>query len=263
MNEHLSSEQQEPDLTAQGSISGAFFAAFQFLTIMPPIIRRSFTLPELGRAVGFYPLVGLVLGALLAGVALLLDPYLSPILNSALLLALWVLLTGGLHIDGLLDSADGIFGGNTLAQRLKIMRDERIGAYGTIAGILLLLLKFSALLSMSGITPLLLALTVGRWSITLAISAFPYARPQGLGSAIHDNSNWWQFVFSSAITLAAVWFIGGWLGLTALGCAGVITIMISRFSQLKLGGLTGDVYGAICEISELACLIILDVVTRL
>ena len=128
----------------------AFLAAVQFLLISPAFIRRPFTARELGAAVGFYPLVGLILGGLLVGLDWLSGWLFPPLVRSALVLTGWVLLTGALHLDGFLDACDGLLGGFTPERRLEIMRDERVGAYALSGGILLLLIQFSALSALDG-----------------------------------------------------------------------------------------------------------------
>ena len=129
----------------------------------------------------FFPLVGLLLGGVLVGAdRLLTSVWHGNALHLALLLTLWVVLTGGLHVDGFLDSCDGLLGGRSAEQRLEIMRDPRVGSFAVIGGVLLMLLKFAALMAVVDRTAaLLLAPTLGRWCVSLAVVGFPYARPQG------------------------------------------------------------------------------------
>ena len=232
-------------------------AALQFLTLSPPIVRRFFTPEEMGRAVGFFPLVGAMLGAMLAGLDWALVHVFPTGVSTVLVLAVWVIATGALHLDGFLDTCDGLFGGFTPESRLKIMRDERVGAFGMAGGVLLLLLKTTALYAAPdrGIS-LLLAPTLGRWGMTLAVIAFPYARPKGLGRAMKDHAGWEQLVLATAIGLAVVWFAGGWLGLVSMGLAGATAWAVARFVLPRITGLTGDVYGAICEMVEVAILLL-------
>ena len=161
----------------------ALLAAVQFLLISPAFIRRPFTAKELGASVGFYPLVGALLGGILVGADWLLGRVFPLPLRSALDITLWVLLTGALHLDGFLDACDGLLGGFTSEKRLEIMRDERVGAYALSGGILLLLIQFSALSALDSgrLSALLLAPVLGRWGITLALIVSPYARQNGLG----------------------------------------------------------------------------------
>jgi len=234
----------------------AFIAGIQFLTISPAFIRRSFTPQELGRAVGFFPLVGLILGGILAGSFFVFSLKLPASVATALILTLWVLLSGALHLDGFLDTCDGIFGGSTPAKRLEIMRDERVGAFALAGGVLLLLTKFTSLSAQS--TPMLalvLAPTVSRWGMTLAIVGFPYARPQGLGRDIKDHTSWRQFLLGTIIALAVAWFTYQRLGVIILLSTGALIWLAGRFALQRIPGLTGDIYGALNELAELFALL--------
>jgi adenosylcobinamide-GDP ribazoletransferase len=237
-------------------------AALQFLTVLPPLVRRPFTPAELGRSVGWFPLVGILLGAILAGLDWLLAWAFPPGVTAALVLAAWVLATGALHLDGFLDSCDGLFGGHTPEARLRIMRDERAGAFAVIGGILLLLLKYAAL---SGnpdrLAALVLAPVVGRWAIAMAVVAFPYGRVEGLGRAMKDNAGGLQLVFASVVAGAAVGAVaglvpGGWRAALALPLGGVMVWAGGRFVMRRLPGLTGDIYGALCTLVEVAVLLL-------
>jgi adenosylcobinamide-GDP ribazoletransferase len=236
-------------------------AAFQFLTIVPPIVRRPFTDRELGRSVGWFPLVGVLLGGTLAGFDWCLAWLFPPGVTAALVLAAWVLLTGALHLDGFLDSCDGLFGGHTPEARLRIMRDERAGAFAVIGGVLLLLLKYAAL---SGnpvrLWALLLAPVVARWGMAAAVVAFPYGRAEGLGLAMKDHARWSQLALATVVTLAAAaaLFVVSreWRALLALPLAGAVTWAGARFALRRLPGLTGDIYGALCELVEVTVLLL-------
>lgn len=239
----------------------AFLAAVQFLLISPAFIRRPFTARELGAAVGFYPLVGAILGGLLLAADSLFAWFFPPLLRSALVLTLWVLLTGALHLDGFLDACDGLLGGFTPQKRLEIMRDERVGAYALSGGILLLLIQFSALSALDGArtAALLLAPVLGRWGIALALIAFPYARPSGLGREIKDNARLPQFLlataFALAASLAAARLYSLWATLAAWLAAMLIGLGLIRFTLKRIPGLTGDLYGAINLLIETAVLL--------
>jgi adenosylcobinamide-GDP ribazoletransferase len=238
----------------------ALLAAFQFLTIAPPLIHRPFTKQEISGAVSFFPVVGAMLGVILALVDALLAFIAPPTARSALTLTTWVLLTGALHLDGFLDSCDGLLGGGTPDKRLEIMRDERVGAYALAGGILLLLLKFSALLSLTQHwEALVLAPTLGRWGMSLAIFAFPYARPDGLGRSMKDGTGWLQIMIATLLTLVTAWYIGQFTGLVLVILAGVTLWIGARFTLRRIPGLTGDVYGALNEVIELVVLLALVV----
>jgi adenosylcobinamide-GDP ribazoletransferase len=233
------------------SFLNAFLAAVQFLTIIPPLVRRPFTSKELGQAVGFYPLVGAAIGGILLVANNILAIWFPSAVQSALTLALWILLTGALHLDGLLDTFDGLFGGHTVENRLRILRDECIGAFALAGGVSTLLIKFSALDALlKPDTGLLLAPILGRWGMSLALVAFPYARPTGLGSDIKENVTRRQFVLATAIALLAAWICADWTGLVMLAIAGFFVVVISRYTIRRINGLTGDIYGALNELIE-------------
>jgi len=231
-------------------------AAFQFLTIMPTIIRRMFTPQEMGRSVGWFPLVGLALGALLYGLSRALILIFPTPVVAVLVLTAWLLLTRGLHFDGFLDICDGLFGGFTPERRLEIMRDSRVGAFGVAGGGLLLLIKYAAIISLPHLSGLLLAPVLGRWVLAMAIFSYPYAREKGMGRDIKNNVRWTQIALANAITLLAAWMISGWMGLLAFALAGVVLWLGAGFITRRIPGLTGDSYGASCELTELAVLLL-------
>ncbi|HEY3083015.1 MAG TPA: adenosylcobinamide-GDP ribazoletransferase, partial [Chloroflexota bacterium] len=151
-----------------------------------PAPRVKATPRALASSAAFFPPVGAALGAALGGLGLLVEGALPPGPTAALLLTAGALLTGGLHLDGLMDTADGVLGGRTPERRLEIMRDSRVGAYGVIAAGLALLGQYACLAELSGkdrLLGLVVALTLGRWAMALALGLFPSARADGLGAA--------------------------------------------------------------------------------
>ena len=239
----------------------SLLAAFQFLTVCPTIIRRLFTAEEMGRAVGFFPIVGLVLGGILLGLDSGLRLFLHPELAAVLVVAAWLVLTRALHFDGFLDIFDALFGGFTPERRLEIMKDSRVGAFGVAAGVLLLFAKLFAIAELTNRpAAFLLAPVAARWAMGLAIFAFPYAREKGLGSDMKAKVGWSELVFASLVTLAVAWFAAGWWGLFAIVLAAALLFLAARYMLTLLPGLTGDSYGMICEFIELAVLVIFTVV---
>lgn len=238
----------------------AFFAALQFLTITPPLVRRPFTQLELARGVGYYPLVGLLIGLVLYLADGLFGMVFPDQVSAALILALWVLLSGALHLDGFLDACDGLFGGATVESRLRILHDERVGAFALAGGVLLLLVKFTAIANLPVKTgALLLAPTLGRWGITIALVVFPYAREEGLGRALKDHTTWRQLALASFTALAVTWLIAGWIGILAAGVSAFVVWLGAAFTMRRLPGLTGDIYGALNELVEIVVLLALIV----
>ncbi len=239
----------------------SFLAALQFLLLTPAFIRRTFTPQEMGKAVGFYPLVGLLLGAILAIVDILLG-FIFPIqVRSALILALWVVLTGGLHLDGFLDACDGLLGGSTPERRMEIMRDERVGAFALAGGVLLLLIFFASLnVSMSARwAALLLAPLLGRWAISLALVMYPYARPSGLGRDIKDHAGRTELMLATLTSAAAALLAA----IVARNLAPVLALVVAfgafwlsaRFILQRIPGMTGDTYGVIDMLVEAGVLL--------
>jgi adenosylcobinamide-GDP ribazoletransferase len=234
----------------------SLLTAFQFLTIFPAVIRRAFPTQELGRAVGYFPIVGLALGGILYGMEVGLSLIFPVQVVAIFILIAWLLLTRALHFDGFLDTCDGLFGGFTPERRLEIMRDSRVGAFGVAGGGLLLLAKFAAITSLPHLSGLLLAPVIGRWAVSIAIFSYPYAREKGLGRDMKDNVRWPQVILATVVTLLAAWLFADWTGLLAFTIAGIVIWLGASFILRRIPGLTGDSYGALCELIELVVLLV-------
>jgi len=233
--------------------------ALQFLTRLPIRLPGMPQPQELGRSLLWYPLVGLLLGALLVLAALLLAGVFAP-LAAALLLALWVLASGGLHLDGLADTADAWVGGLGDRERtLAIMKDPCCGPIAVSVLVLLLLLKFAALWALlaAGQWPaLLLAPLLGRSALLLLFLGTPYVRKGGLGSAMAEHlparAGWLVLLAVGLATLLC-----GWSGLLALLGAALLFVLCRRALLRRLGGTTGDTAGAVLEVLECGVLLVL------
>lgn len=259
--------------------------AFSFLTTLPvPGLAARKGAAEtnaplaLGRAAIWFPLVGLVLGLLLAGALWLLARIFPPLLAAALLVTLWAALTGALHLDGLADCGDGLLAATTRDRRLEILRDPRLGSFGALSLVFFVLLKVLAVASLvegslpSGqslgmapaavasraggliVLPLVLATVTGRWLILLAARQ-PGARPEGLGAAFARGLGPAALWVAGAFTLGAA-FLGGWRGLSAVAAAHLAAAFVFRAARTRLGGLTGDVFGLTVEVAELTVLLV-------
>ena len=229
----------------------AFTAALRFLTVLPWGVQR----PEiLGRSLIYFPAIGLLLGAGLAvadrGLHLLFP---APVVN-ALLLLLSLGLTGGMHLDGLLDCCDALPGIRPPEERLRILQDPHVGAFGIIGGITVLLLKYGALLSLTGArtASLILFPALGRWGMVYAVCRYPYhnRNGEGTGTVFELHQGLGSLLGATAIAMTAALFLGGLRGIVAFGITWLVTILVARYTLKKLPGLTGDVYGAINELSE-------------
>jgi len=243
-----------------------FFLALRFLSIIPIPGKAEATERQLGRATAWYPVVGILLGALLYGCAYLFTRLWSPLSTAFLCLAVWTLFTRGLHLDGLADTFDGLGAGAHRDKRLAIMKDSRIGVFGVVALCLVLLAKFAILTELVGvfrIREIILVPALGRWSMLLAIFSFPSAVPSGLGYRVKQHCRWSQLIFGTAVTAACAWFFLGPLGLAVLAAVAVVSAAMGLLFVGKIGGCTGDSYGALCEISEVVALAVLAVLVNL
>jgi adenosylcobinamide-GDP ribazoletransferase len=225
--------------------------AFQFLTVAPIGAARPASAEELTRSRAYFPLVGACLGAAAAALDLAARLVLPPTVTAALVLALLAFLSGGLHLDGLMDACDGLFVWRSAPERLAIMRDSRVGSYGVAGGVLVLLVQFASLGALSG--PLrtggiVAAAALGRWAMVYATVAFPYARPEGLGAAFTQTAGRRELVIASALALVIASAALSWRGPLLLLLAGFTAWLVARAALRKLPGLTGDLYGAINEV---------------
>jgi adenosylcobinamide-GDP ribazoletransferase len=234
-----------------------FLSAIGFLTSIP-VGKRSIKDTSLAGSAVYFPLVGLLLGFILAGIDYGLGHVLPNLLTSAITVTVLVLLTGALHFEGFADSCDGLFGGHTRERRLEIMRTKNVGAYAVAGGALLLILKFAAIASLpSGwdrFWIIVLFPTMARWGMALALSVFPYAREHGLGTAFRGVKTA-HIVTAGAIALIATVIFAGLAGALLFALATIVAILIGLWVIKLLGGLTGDIYGAINELSEVIILI--------
>lgn len=239
----------------------ALLYAVGFLTRLPVPVSVFDNARARAESLAWYPIVGLLLGALLGGLAWLMRD-LPPLLSSALLLLAWIAATGGLHLDGLADSADAWIGGLGDRDRtMEIMKDPRSGPAGVVALVALLLLKFAALASLPREAWMLLLLPplLGRTTLTAAFLTLPYVRAQGMGSALATAPR-------LACTVALM--LGGAFALT-FAQAGLIALLLAtavltawRQACLhRLGGFTGDTAGALAEMVETVVLVGLVVAT--
>ncbi len=231
-------------------------AAFQFLTIFPTLIKRMFTAQEMGRAVGWFPLVGVALGCALYGVNYAARLIFPSMVSAALTLFAWIAFTRFFHLDGFMDSLDGLFGGWTPERRLEIMKDSRMGAFGTIGGVLVLLTKFAALSSTLSLFPsIMLAATLGRWASPLVIYFFPYAREDGLGADMKHNVTLREIIIATLIAGVTSWLVFGWLGFAFMLGEAVVAFLTAACAMRLLPGLTGDIYGAVTTLVEMLTLV--------
>ncbi|WP_397451876.1 adenosylcobinamide-GDP ribazoletransferase [Pseudomonas sp. NA-150] len=232
--------------------------ALQFLSSLPIRLSGMPEPREMGRSLLFYPVVGLLFGLILLAVNALLVAA-PPMLHAALLLTVWVLLSGGLHLDGLADSADAWLGGFGDRERtLTIMKDPRSGPIAVVTLVLVLLLKFCALLALienHHNLGLILAPVIGRSALLGLFLCTPYVRAGGLGQALADHLPrrlGKQVLLASAVGCV---LLAGVAGVIALLVAGLVFFWLRHLMLRRLGGTTGDTAGALLELLEVTVLV--------
>ena len=239
-------------------------AAVAFLTRVP--LRRPFEGADVGRATLAFPLVGAAIGALLYGASVLVASRLPTLLAATILVALSAWVTRALHLDGLGDLVDGLGGGGSRDDALRIMRDSRIGAFGAVALVLLILIKVAALdaiLSRDVSLPtLVLTPALARWASVPMSYWLPYARAEGgLGSALADHVGFTELLGATLISLALVAVLAPRLGGALWAAVLVTSLVMGAIVMRRLGGVTGDVLGANVELSEAAAFVVAVLVT--
>ena len=234
-----------------------FFIALQFLTIFPVQLKEMPSKQQNGQSLLFYPLIGLMIGAILFAIATLLHA-LPVILLSSLILVVWIWLTGGLHLDGLADTADAWVGGFGDKERtLKIMKDPSCGPIGVLSLIILCLIKWSALyvlLEKQLYSALFLFPILGRLAPLFLFLTTQYVREKGLGSSIAEfiPKTGAVIIFALCLVVSAYF---AWIGvLTVMIFIGTLIYLRYKFIQ-RIGGITGDTVGASIEICETVSLL--------
>ncbi|WP_456414661.1 adenosylcobinamide-GDP ribazoletransferase [Oceanithermus profundus] len=223
-----------------------FWFALGFLTTLPVPRAEGATAGELRRSVAWYPLVGWVVGAVLVATAALAQAW-SPGLAAALVLAAWLAVTGMLHFDGLLDSADALLAPRAPAERLRILADVHHGSFALGVGAVFLILKWQAIAAGPDLWALALAPVAARTWILPLLGLFPSVRPGGLGASARGGSWGWGLLFAAPLVLLAP---------GPAAAAGAWALGFAFWSSRRLGGgLTGDVYGAAVETTELVFLL--------
>lgn len=242
-----------------------FITGLQFLTRIHVAKQSEWSPENFGRSVKFFPLVGAILGILLVMINQLLTEYLPfmgiympPHVLVALLITVNIILTGGLHCDGFMDTMDGLFSGRSKERMLEIMKDSRVGANGVMAFVLLMILKWSLIMDLSPLSlpsALLIMPILGRLAIVIGVTVFPYARPDGIGKAFAKYAGQYTVYIGLALALLIMIPVGK-QAILSLVIVSLFSLLLGRYVTKRLGGLTGDIYGAMCELAEILVLFI-------
>lgn len=243
-----------------------YIIALQFLTIIPLPFDTKCEKEDLGRSLAVFPLAGLTIGALLAGLNWLITPLLDRPLADALLITALALVTGALHLDGLADVCDGIAARGSRERFLAVMKDSQVGAVGAVGLVLGLLLKWQALVAVPEELKwqaLLLFPALARFAQVRTIVFARNARQDGLGSAFIGSAGPSRLVIAGSITLAAAWLLMTLKGVLLLAAVLVATWLLRAWFNRKIGGITGDVVGCISELMEILVLLLIPVMAKL
>jgi len=243
-----------------------FLAALQILTRLPSPLRRDAILADVASSIGWFPAVGAALGLALVAIDTAARLVFDPTVVSALLVAFLVIVTGAFHLDGLIDSIDGLTAGPDSDGRLAAMRLAVVGVPGALAACIILLADYTALAALGDhVRPiaLFLAPICGRTAILAAYRLYPYGRTESTLSAhLKESATTASTLVGCAFAAAACFAVAGTGGLALLVLSLGLMHGIASLSLSRLPGLTGDVYGAICEVSQLAVLLAAPFVLR-
>ncbi|SDY24456.1 adenosylcobinamide-GDP ribazoletransferase [Tindallia californiensis] len=224
--------------------------AITFLTTLPFTDHTEWKDSDY-KNMAFFPLAGMAIGGLLCLTDWLLYPYLSTSVLAVILLSINFLLTGGIHIDGLADTADGYFSGKKKKDILEIMKDSRLGTHGVVCIILVCLMKFTLLVAIPAsirLWTIFLMPIFGRLSLVLGAYRSTYARESGLGHFYIGRITVKEVAIAMVISLSMVCFLP--IAGSFLAPLWMITILFKRLLEKKIGGMTGDTLGALLELTE-------------
>lgn len=245
-----------------------FLIATQFLTRLPVPEWGKVSEETLGKAAKFFPLVGVMVGAGAALTFWLLQhilPRSAAVLGAIIFTAF---ITNGFHEDGLADTFDGFGGGWTKEQALEIMRDSRLGTYGALALVFLILGKYSLLSSIASETPgqiwrwLIVAHTASRWTVLPLCSWLPYARAEGQGKLVAKQIGNADIFIGSVILLITVLLLSWQAALAAISVAGLATLLSGFYYRARLSGITGDCLGATNQVTEVSLYLTAVILSR-
>ena len=241
----------------------SFFLAIQFLTIFPLPAKGRINDKDFGRALFYFPFVGLILGCILAAVSVYSFHVFSPLVTAALLILVSTVLTGGLHLDGFADTCDGLYGFHSPEKRLEIMRDSCTGSMGIIGLMCLLLLKFSLLTHIPFIClwkALVMMAVISRWSLVFACYDSTYPRQEGKARLFIEQARLHHLLAGGLPAFFLFLFLAPGKGpIIFFGTLITVSLFI-RYVRKKIGGMTGDTIGATNEIAEVSTLLLANLV---
>ena len=241
----------------------SFLIGLQFLTRIFVVKQSVWTEQSFGESVKFFPAVGAVLGIICAAIVGAINLLNLPMLTGAIGFTSLIILTGGIHCDGLMDSADGLFSGRERDKILEIMKDSCAGSFGVVSMILVAAIEIATLTELARLSTWFLcaaiysAPIIARLMMVVTIGAFPYARAEGMGKAFAKFTTRRTIIFAAGemiLFLLPLNFISP-IFLICAASASLIALMVTwrfaTFATEKIGGVTGDIYGAITTLIEM------------
>lgn len=243
----------------------AFFIGLQFLTRLKLVTQLEWTMEDFGHSVKYFPLVGAVIGLFMVLVYALLEGFLHLHLVMIILVAFEFLFTGGLHADGFMDTCDGLFSGRDRERKLEIMKDSRVGSNGVVGFVFLTLLKWQFLcyIPHEYIKEVLFFMPVlSRYTMSLSVKLYPYARPEGIGKAFAHYSPPSTVKVATAFAMIPLLWSPLLYGISLVWMV-FLNRLMNTYMVKHLGGVTGDTYGFVAEVSELLLLFLLLIIIPL
>jgi adenosylcobinamide-GDP ribazoletransferase len=226
--------------------------ALDFLTVIR-VRRDGFpTMADVARSVWAFPIAGCVIGVILAGTDVFAGVFLAPVMTSLCVVLVWILLTGGLHLDGWADCWDALAATVSPQRRLEILKDSRLGTFGAVALLLLLAFKAAAVYQ-AGLLALIVTPMAAR-SIMMITAYKGQHGGRGMAAEIIDNLDYNRVFYAGAIGLTPALLLG-FKGIVAVIIAIVVAMWFKKFAENRLGFINGDVLGAICELAETVFLV--------
>lgn len=242
-----------------------FFFALQFLSRLPAPARVPFDESQLGHSARWFPLVGALLGAIVGAIDYALAGFAGGEVRAIVAVIAFAALSGALHLDGLMDSCDGLLAFASPERRLEIMRDSRVGSFAIVGAATLLILKYAAFLGLPAEHRFAGFVAIGaasRWAMVYAGRRYPTARPEGLAHTFRAGMGHLDLPLATVLALILV-LPAGAAGIAGFIAAWFATLLLARYTQSKIPGLTGDTHGAICEVAEVAVALVLPPLWRL
>jgi adenosylcobinamide-GDP ribazoletransferase len=236
----------------------SFFTAFSVLTVLPLNRRAGASEKDLARSVLFFPLVGFLIGGVLMVMTQWLLPILSPGVLAAVILLTTIVITGGLHLDGLADLCDGLAAGGSRDRMLSVMKDSHVGAFGVMGLVIVLILKYSLffeVMTKGRLNSFLMMGLLSRWAMVLGMTFGRYARENGTAKPFIGQVSWQRCIAATAIVIGFSWWVLTGPGLLIVLLVLLSVLVFNQFLKSRVGGWTGDALGALNEVTEVVVLL--------